>query len=114
MGIVSVLTTIVIQSWTQDNSPLAQSAPFSISVTTSSFQIEKNSGSRLPIWKIKTDSVLERPHLSFTARENMKGSKNVQKITVKSGGHTENDRFLQIFEFKKTVFTVPYIPSFKA
>ena len=85
-------------------SPLTQSAPFSNSATTSSFQIEKNSGSRLPILKIKTDSVLERPHLSFTARENMKAGENGQKIAVKSGAHTENDRFFRIFEFKKTVF----------
>ena len=79
------------------------------------FQTEKNSGSRLPILKIKTDSVvLERPHLSFTARENMKAGENVQKIAVKSGVHTENDRFFRIFEFKKTVFILPYIPQSKA
>ena len=42
-------------------------------------QVEKNSGSRLPILKIKTNSILERPHLSFTARENMKAGENVQK-----------------------------------
>ena len=94
--------------------PLAQSAPFSKSATTSSFQIEKNSGSRLPILKIKTDSVLERLHLSFTALENMKAGENVQKIAVKSGVHTENDRFFRIFEFKKTVFILPYIPQSKA
>ena len=93
---------------------LTQKAPFSNSATTSSFQIEKNSGSRLPILKIKTDSVLERPHLSFAARENMKAGENVQKIAVKSGVHTENDRFFRIFEFKNTVFILPYIPSFKA
>ena len=63
--------------------PLAQSAPFSKSATTSSFQIEKNSGSRLPILKIKTDSVLERTHLSFTAREHMKAGENVQKSLSK-------------------------------
>ena len=80
---------------------LAQSAPFSNSAATSSFQVEKNSGSRLPILKIKTKSVLERPHLSFTARENMKAGENVQKIAVKSGVHTENGRFFRIFEFKK-------------
>ena len=79
--------------------PLAQSAPFS--TTTSSFQIEKNSGYRLPILKIKTDSVLERTHLSFTARENMKAGETVQKIAVKSSVHTENDRFFRIFELKK-------------
>ena len=89
--------------------PLAQSAPFSNSATTSSFQIEKNSGSRLPILKIKTDSVV-----LFTARENMKAGENVQKIAVKSGVHTENDRFFRIFEFKKTVFILPYIPQSKA
>ena len=94
--------------------PLAQSAPFSNSATTSSFQIEKNSGSRLLILKIKTDSVLERTHLSFTARENMKAGENVQKIAVKSGAHTENDRFFRFFELKRTVFILPYIPSFKA
>ena len=65
--------------------------------------------------KIKTDSVvLERPHLSFTARENMKAGENVQKIAVKSGVHTENDRFFRIFELKKTFFILPCIPSFKA
>ena len=85
-------------------SPLPQSARFSNAATTSSFQIEKNSGSRLPILKIKTDSFLERTHLSFTARENMKAGENVQKIAVKSGVHTENVRFSRIFEFKKTVF----------
>ena len=81
------------------------------------FQTEKNSGSRLPILKIKTDSVLdvlERPHLSFTVGENMKAGENVQKIAVKSGVHTENDRFFRIFEFKKTVFILPYIPQSKA
>ena len=44
----------------------------------------------------------------------MKAGENVQKIAVKSGVHTENDRFFRIFEFKKTVFILPYIPSFKA
>ena len=44
----------------------------------------------------------------------MKAGENVQKITVKSGVHTENDRFFRIFEFKKTVFILPYISSFKA
>ena len=34
----------------------------------------------------------------------MKAGENVQKIAVKSGVHTENDRFFRIFEFKKTVF----------
>ena len=81
--------------------PLAQRAQFSNSATTSSFQIEKNSGSRLPILKIKPDSVLERHHLSFTARENMKAGENVQKIAVKSGVHTENDPFFRMFDFKK-------------
>ena len=76
-----------------NNSPLAQSAPFSNSTTTSSFQIEKSSGSLSPILKIKTDSVLERPHISFTARENMKAGENVHMIAVESGVHTENDRF---------------------
>ena len=94
--------------------PLAQSTPFSNSATTSSFQIEKNSGSRLPILKIKTDSVLERPHLSFTTLENMKAGENVQIIAVSSGVYTENDRYFRIFEFKRTVFILPYIPSFKA
>ena len=31
----------------------------------------------------------------------MKAGENVQKIAVKSGVHTENDRFFRIFEFKK-------------
>ena len=44
----------------------------------------------------------------------MKAGENVQKIAVKSGAHTENDRFFRIFELKKTVFILPYIPSFKA
>ena len=79
--------------------PLAQSEPFSKSATISSFQIEKNSGSRLPILKIKTESILERLQLSFPARENMKAGENVQKIAVKSGVHTENDRFSRIFGF---------------
>ena len=52
-------------------------------------------------WK---DSVLDRPHLSFTERENMKAGENVQKIAVKSGVPTETTDF----------FTLPYIPSFKA
>ena len=90
--------------------PLSQSAPFSNSATTSSFKIEKHSGSRLPILKIKTDSVLETTHLTFTARENMKAGENVQKIAVKSSVHTENDRFFRICELKKTVFILPYIP----
>ena len=94
--------------------PLAQSAPFSKSATTSSFQIEKNSSSRLPIFKLKTDSFLERLQLSFPASENMKAGENVQKIAVKSGVHTENDRFFRIFEYKKTVFILPYIPQSKA
>ena len=87
--------------------PLAQSAPFSKSATTSSFQIEK-------ILKLKTDSFLERLQLSFPAGENMKAGENVQKIAVKSGVHTENDRFFRMFEFKKTVFKLPYIPQSKA
>ena len=41
--------------------------------------------------------------------ENMKAGENVQKIAVKSGVHTENDRFFRIFEFKKAVFILPYI-----
>ena len=94
--------------------PLAQSAPFSKSATTSSFQIEKNSGSRLPISKLKTDSFLERLQLSFPASENMKAGENVKKIAVKSGVHTENDRFFRIFEFTKTVFILLYIPQSKA
>ena len=89
--------------------PLAQSAPFSKSATTSSFQIEKNSGSRLPILKIKTDSVLERTHLSFTARENMKAGENVQKIAVKSSVHTENDRFFRICELKKNSLYIYFL-----
>ena len=48
--------------------------------------------------------LLERSYLSFPARENMKAGETVQKIAVKSGVHTENDRFFRIFEFKKTVF----------
>ena len=45
----------------------------------------------------------------------MKAGENVQKIAVKSGFHTENDRFFRIFEFKKnSVYILPYIPSFKA
>ena len=94
--------------------PLAQTAPFLKSATTSSFQIEKNSGSRLPILKLKTDYFLERLQLSFSASENMKAGENVQKIAVKIGVHTENDRFFRIFEFKKTVFILPYIPQSKA
>ena len=94
--------------------PLAQSAPFSQSATTSSFQVEKNSGSCLPILKLKTDSFLERLQLSFPASENMKAAENVQKIAVKSGVHTENNRFFRMFEFKKTVFKLPYIPQSKA
>ena len=31
----------------------------------------------------------------------MKAGENVQKIAVKSGVHTKNDRFFRIFEFKK-------------
>ena len=31
----------------------------------------------------------------------MKAGEDVQKISVKSGVHTENDRFFWIFEFKK-------------
>ena len=41
----------------------------------------------------------------------MKAGENVQKIAVKSGVHTENDRFFWIFAFKKIVFILPYIPS---
>ena len=44
----------------------------------------------------------------------MKAGENVQKIAVKSGAHAENDRFFPNFRFKKTVFILPYIPSFKA
>ena len=43
----------------------------------------------------------------------MKAGEDFQRISVKSGVHTENDRFF-FFEFKKTVFTLTYIPSFKA
>ena len=44
----------------------------------------------------------------------MKAGEDVQRISVKSCVHTENERFVWIFEFKKTVFTLTYIPSFKA
>ena len=39
----------------------------------SSFETEKNSGSRSPILWIKTDSAQEKVHLPFTARENVEG-----------------------------------------
>ena len=44
----------------------------------------------------------------------MKAGEDVQRISVKSCVHTENERFFWIFEFKKTVFTLTYIPLFKA
>ena len=44
----------------------------------------------------------------------MKAGENAQKIAVKSGVHTENDRFFRIFDFEKTVFILPYIPQSKA
>ena len=44
----------------------------------------------------------------------MKAGENVQIIAVSSGVYTENDRYFRIFEFKRTVFILPYIPSFKA
>ena len=40
----------------------------------------------------------------------MKAGENVQKIPVKSGFRTENDWFFPMFEFKKTVCILPYIP----
>ena len=91
--------------------PLAQSAPFSKSATSSSFQIEKNSGSRLPILKLKTDSFLERLQLSFPARENMKAGENVQKIAVKVASILKTTDFSEFSSLKKTVFILPYIPQ---
>jgi len=54
---------------------LAQNAPFSNTTSTNSFQPKKNSGSCWPIFKIKTDSVHEKFHLPFAARENLEGRK---------------------------------------
>ena len=64
MCIVLVLTTIVIHSWAYDNSSLARDAPFSNTTSTRSVQSERDSGSTQPIFKIKTDSVREKVHLS--------------------------------------------------
>ena len=52
MGIVSVLATIVIQFWAQDNSLLAPDPPFSNTTLTRSFQSEMDSGSTQLIFKI--------------------------------------------------------------
>ena len=38
----------------------------------------------------------------------MKAGEDAQRISVKSGVHTENDRFFWIFEFKKSLYTYLY------
>ena len=82
-------------------SPLTQSAPFSNSATTSGFQIEKNSGSRLPILKIKTDSVLERPHLSFPRVKIWKLVKMVRKSLSKVAPILKTTDFSEFSSLKK-------------
>ena len=64
-----------MQSWASNNSLLTQNAPFLNTTSTNSFQPKKNSGSSCPIFKIKTDSVHEKFHLPFAARENLEARK---------------------------------------
>ena len=65
-----------MQSRASNNGLLAQNAPFSNTTSTNSFQPKKNSGSCWPILIIKTDSVHEKFHLPFAARENLEARKN--------------------------------------
>ena len=76
-------------------------SPAPISKTSSrSFQNERDSESTQPIFKIKTESVREKVHLSFAARRFFKSGVNFQKISFENRLHTNKGRFYCIFKFK--------------
>ena len=76
-------------------------SPAPISKTSSrSFQNERDSESAQPIFKIKTESVREKVHLSFAARRFFKSGVNFQKISFENRLHTNKRRFYCIFKFK--------------
>ena len=52
-----------------------------------------------PIFKINTESVREKVHLSFPARRFFKSSANFQKISFANRLHTSKGRFYRIFKF---------------
>ena len=79
-------------------------SPAPISKTSSrSFQNERDSESTQPIFKIKTESVREKVHLSFAARRFFKSGVNFQKISFENRLHTNKGRFYCIFKFKGIV-----------
>ena len=59
-----------------------------------------DSDSTEPIFKIKTESVREKVHLSFPARRFFKSSVNFKKISFANRLHTSKGRFYCIFKFK--------------
>ena len=76
-------------------------SPAPISKTSSrSFQNERDSESTQPIFKIKTESVREKVHLSFAARRFFESGVNFQKISFENRLHTNERRFYCIFKFK--------------
>ena len=76
-------------------------SPAPISKTSSrSFQNERDSESTQPIFKIKTESVREKVHLSFAARRFFKSGVNFQKISFENRLHNNKGRFYCIFKFK--------------
>ena len=58
--------------------------PFSNGTPTQNFRTERDSGYPLPIFKIKTDSVSGKTHLSFLALGFLEASLSFQKIAVSS------------------------------
>ena len=70
-----------------------------------------DSDSTQPIFKIKTESVREKVHLSFPARRFFKSSVNFQKISFENGLHTCKGRFYYIFKFKGIIFTAVLVSN---
>ena len=67
-------------------------SPAPISKTSSrSFQNERDSESTQPIFKIKTESVREKVHLSFAARRFFKSGVNFQKTSFEDRLHTKRE-----------------------
>ena len=77
--------------------------PISKTSPSRSFQNERDSESTQPIFKIKTESVREKVHLSFAARRFFKSGVNFQKISFENRLHTNKGRFYCIFKFKGIV-----------
>ena len=64
------------------------------------FKMKRDSESTQPIFKIKTESVREKVHISFAARRFFKSGVNFQKISFENRLHTNKRRFYCIFKFK--------------